>query len=117
MSVLLLENARIRKQHARSKNESQNNGSNTLHGGAFYRQRLSGEKLIAGHKDTPAEDAFVEFDKAPEPIGGYQLIFENVRYPESAKKDGAEGIVFVSVVIEADGSVSGLEIAEYRIDF
>jgi TonB family protein len=55
---------------------------------------------------------FVEFDKAPEPVGGFQSIFENVHYPKAAKKEGIEGIVFVSFVIGADGAVSDLEIEE-----
>jgi TonB family protein len=73
---------------------------------------VSGEKLIAGTEESPAEDILVEFDKAPEPVDGFQSLLENVKYPEAAKKNGVDGIVFVSVIIGADGSVSGLEIAE-----
>ncbi|MBU1936210.1 energy transducer TonB, partial [bacterium] len=53
-----------------------------------------------------------EFDKAPEPVGGFQSIFQNVHYPKSAKKEGIEGIVFVSFVVGVDGAVSGLKIEE-----
>ena len=67
---------------------------------------------VAAPPEPPAGETFVEFDKAPEPVDGFQSIFENVNYPKSAKKDGVEGIVFVSVVIGIDGSVSGLEITE-----
>ncbi|MBU1936849.1 energy transducer TonB [bacterium] len=67
---------------------------------------------IAEPMNTSEKAAFVEFDKAPEPVNGFQSIFEKVKYPESAKKDNIEGIVFVSVFIDVDGSVSSLEIAE-----
>lgn len=36
----------------------------------------------------------------------FQFIFENVKYPESAKKKGMEGTAIVEFVIEKDGSVT-----------
>jgi TonB family protein len=73
---------------------------------------LAGGRLFAGSDNSGESQTFQEYDKAPEPVGGFQSFIENIVYPESAKKDEAEGTVIVSVVIEADGSVSHLEIAE-----
>ena len=67
---------------------------------------------VAAPPEPPAGETFVEFDKAPDPVDGFQSLFKNVNYPKSAKKDGVEGIVFVSVVIGIDGSVTDLEITE-----
>jgi len=73
---------------------------------------LAGERLFAGSDNSGKSQTFQEYDKAPEPVGGFQSLIENIVYPESARRDEAEGTVIISVVIEADGSVSDLEIAE-----
>jgi protein TonB len=50
----------------------------------------------------------------PKFLGGekamYKYIAENIKYPEKAKKDGIEGRVFVSFIVEKDGSVSEVEL-------
>ena len=50
----------------------------------------------------------------PTYLGGeeamYKYISENLRYPEQAKADGIAGRVFVSFVIEKDGSVTDVEV-------
>jgi TonB family protein len=73
---------------------------------------LAGERSFAGSDNSGKGQTFQEYDKAPEPVGGFQSLIENIVYPESAKRDEVEGTVIISVVIEADGSVSDLEIAE-----
>ncbi|MCR4829761.1 MAG: M56 family metallopeptidase [Bacteroidales bacterium] len=53
-------------------------------------------------------------DGEPEFIGGtdalYRYISENIHYPEQAKKDGIEGMVYVRFVVEVDGSVTEAEV-------
>ena len=55
-------------------------------------------------------------DELPEFPGGMKLynnfLFENLRYPLSAKKAGMEGQVMVVFVIEKDGSVTNFDIQE-----
>ncbi len=49
----------------------------------------------------------------PEFPGGQQAMMrflgENIKYPETAKKEGIQGRVFISFVIEKDGRVSSIE--------
>jgi len=47
-----------------------------------------------------------ELDKTPFPIGGVKEIAKNVKYPESAKKDGVQGKVFVKVFVDKNGNVT-----------
>jgi len=53
---------------------------------------------------------FVAYDKAPEPIGGYEAIQRNLVYPEIARKAGVEGVVIVQVVIDEKGRVVDTQI-------
>jgi protein TonB len=46
-----------------------------------------------------------ELEKMPEPIGGIMAIAKNVHYPETAKKAGVEGTVFVKATIDESGNV------------
>lgn len=52
-------------------------------------------------------------DVQPEyPGGGKALmdyINENIRYPEQLKKDGVQGRVVMSFIVEVDGSISNIE--------
>lgn len=53
-------------------------------------------------------------EEAPEFPGGVNAMFDfiqnNVKYPESAKKKGIEGRVFVQFVVEKDGSLSSFQV-------
>lgn len=58
----------------------------------------------------PEEDAgetpiFVAYDEAPQPIGGFPAIQQNLVYPEIARKAGVEGRVYVNVLIDEKGNV------------
>jgi TonB family protein len=57
---------------------------------------------------------FLVVEEMPKFLGGekamYKYIAENIKYPEKAKKDGIEGRVFVSFIVEKDGSVSEVEL-------
>lgn len=48
---------------------------------------------------------FVPYDEPPYPIGGYEAILQNVKYPEIARLAGVEGRVILHVRIDDDGSV------------
>ena len=44
-------------------------------------------------------------DKMPEPVGGNAAIAANIVYPESARRDSMEGIVFVEAFLNEEGTV------------
>ena len=58
------------------------------------------------------EEVFVVVEEQAEFPGGldsmYAYIVKNLKYPEAAKEKGIEGRVFVSFIIEKDGSISNI---------
>jgi len=67
---------------------------------------------MAQTRDTSI--TFVRFDVRPEFPGGDAglalFLKNNIRYPAAAAKQALEGNVYVSFIIEADGSVTGAKI-------
>ena len=63
--------------------------------------------------DPDDEPVFTVVDNEPEFPGGmenlYQYIATNVQYPAKAKTDKIAGRVFISFVIEKDGSISNIK--------
>jgi protein TonB len=51
-----------------------------------------------------------EIDKMPTIKGGIQALTKNIKYPESAKKDGIMGTVFVKALIDENGNVENAEV-------
>lgn len=60
------------------------------------------------------EEVFQVVETMPIFPGGekamYTYIGQNVKYPEKAKQEGIQGRVFISFVVEKDGSISGVEL-------
>lgn len=60
------------------------------------------------------DEVFVVVEEQAEFPGGmdsmYAYIVKNLKYPEKAKAEGIEGRVFVSFIIEKDGSISNVKI-------
>lgn len=58
------------------------------------------------------DEVFVIVEEQAEFPGGmeamYAYIVKNLKYPEAAKEKGIEGRVFVSFIIEKDGSISNI---------
>ncbi|MBC7186045.1 MAG: TonB family protein [Calditrichaeota bacterium] len=48
---------------------------------------------------------FVAWDQPPEPIGGFEAMQANLRYPEEARQAGIEGKVYVIALIDSNGTV------------
>ena len=44
-------------------------------------------------------------DKMPMPKAGMSALAKNIVYPESARKEGIEGKVFIVATVDADGKV------------
>jgi TonB family protein len=55
-------------------------------------------------------EEFQTLDKMPEPVGGMATIMNQVVYPATAKTDGIEGKVFVSVVVDVNGASKTVEV-------
>ena len=76
------------------------------------------QSVEAQAAETVANDNSEIYDGAvdvmPEYPGGinamYEFIQKNLKYPESAKKKGIEGRVFVQFVVEKDGSLSSFQV-------
>lgn len=65
-------------------------------------------------KNTPGGTVYMVVDKMPEFPGGTQglmnYLAENIEYPETAIQDSIEGKVFISFVIDKDGSIYDVEV-------
>ena len=74
--------------------------------------QCSNKKIMSPEAVNQAESGkfFVEFDKAPAPVGGFAAIQNNLKYPEIARKAGIEGRVILNVLVEADGSVTDAKV-------
>ncbi len=63
--------------------------------------------------EAASDEVFVVVEHNPEFHGGmeglYQYLATNIHYPDEAKAKKIEGKVFVSFVIERDGSVTGVK--------
>lgn len=69
----------------------------------------------ADSNDNGAESALIEVvEDSPEFIGGdealYKYLAENIKYPEQAKNEKIQGRIFVTFIIEADGSVTNAKV-------
>ncbi len=70
-------------------------------------------KLNGADKKKEAKldkDVYEEADKMPEPVGGIEAILKRVVYPEDAKKNGIEGKVFLSTVIDESGNATDIKV-------
>lgn len=57
---------------------------------------------------------FVSIKNPPTFPGGmasfYKFLGDNIKYPEQAKKDKTQGVVFASFVVEKDGTINDIKI-------
>lgn len=51
------------------------------------------------------ESEFIPYDKAPEPVGGFKAIQENLVYPEKAKQAGVEGATVIQARVDEKGDI------------
>ena len=70
---------------------------------------------IVGYAFEPEEvHSFVNLENPPKFPGGindfYKFLADNIKYPEDAVKENIEGNVFVSFIVEKDGSLNDIKI-------
>ncbi len=71
-------------------------------------ESLSDKKLISDFFNE--NKYFIAVNQMPEPIGGITAIQKNIIYPESAKKEGIQGRVYVKAYIDEQGDVSKVDL-------
>lgn len=63
---------------------------------------------------TQAQTAEEKNEIMPVPPGGmqgwYSYLGENLKYPETAKEKGVEGVVIIELLVKADGSVENVSV-------
>lgn len=64
----------------------------------------------ANFEDDPAY--FVNVEILPEPIGGWNTIYNKLSYPKEARQKGIEGTVKILAFIEKNGEVSSASVIE-----
>jgi len=76
-----------------------------------YSERF--ETWKSDYPEWPAEFKDPEYkllDSGVEPVGGYQHLYRILEYPEMAKEMNRTGISWFSVIVEADGSLSDVQL-------
>ena len=77
---------------------------------------FAGTIALAQQKEQQKGDVFMEVEQMPEYPGGFDglksFITDNVKYPEQAKKNKVEGKVFISFVVDKDGSVTDAQVVK-----
>ena len=80
----------------------------------FFMLACQDQIIAQQEKARPAQlsgnnQVFLEVEEAPSYSGGYEkmseIISQNMRYPEKARKEKIEGTVYVSFIVEKDGTV------------
>lgn len=69
---------------------------------------------VTGYVVDDQSDVFVIVDEEPQFPGGQEALYkwleENIKYPKLAKENGIEGKVYVTFVIEKDGSITNAKL-------
>jgi TonB family protein len=72
------------------------------------------QKVVTQEKSKAQEPVFTVVEAMPTYPGGQEAmtkyLAENIKYPEEAKKHGIQGTVFITYVVETDGSVTNVKV-------
>ena len=47
-----------------------------------------------------------DVDKLPFPVGGVEAIAKQLKYPDTARKDSVQGVVYVEATVDIEGNVT-----------
>ncbi len=80
----------------------------------FMALGVVGDVVEGEMPEDDQSDVFVIVDEDPQFPGGQEALYkwlkENIKYPEQAKENGIEGKVYVTFVIEKDGSITNAKL-------
>ena len=69
---------------------------------------------VVEEETVAEEEIFQIVEEMPGPVGGdeafYQYLAENIRYPVVAMESGISGRVYVTFVVEKDGSITDVKV-------
>jgi TonB family protein len=57
-------------------------------------------------------EEYIAFDSYPAPVGGFETLVKNVKYPESGLKSGTQGRVLVAISLNEKGEIVKAEVVE-----
>lgn len=61
-------------------------------------------------EEEDEEDFFVAVEEMPEMIGGQEWLYDNIAYPEMARKAGIEGRVIVQFIVNEEGKAENFTV-------
>lgn len=77
---------------------------------SFFTCLLLAVYPVSAQVNSPDDEVYSEVDEMPEFKGGQealmQFVMEKIVYPEKAKKEGIQGKVFVSFIVDEKGEVA-----------
>lgn len=80
----------------------------------FMALAVTGYVVEGEMPEDDQSDVFLIVDEDPQFPGGQEALYkwlkENIKYPEQAKENGIEGKVYVTFVIEKDGSITNAKL-------
>jgi TonB family protein len=57
-------------------------------------------------------EEYIAFDSYPTPVGGFESLGKNVKYPEAGLKSGTQGRVLVTISFDDKGDIVKTEVVE-----
>ena len=67
--------------------------------------------IFLSNKDYAQQDPYLPYAQVmPQPVGGIASIYKHIEYPETAKKDGIEGKVYLLIYIDENGKVNDVKV-------
>ena len=74
------------------------------------------EDINIDDEPTDTNEIYMVVEDSPQFPGGLQALLDylhdNIKYPESCRRDSIQGRVIISFVVEKDGSISGVKITK-----
>lgn len=82
---------------------------------AFSLATVQAQKTVVSQKEQKPE-VFMVVENMPEYPGGNEAMFaffaKNMKYPADAQKNKVQGRVFVTFVVERDGTITDVQVAK-----
>ncbi len=80
----------------------------------LYEEIPEYEPIVVEEEEVEEDYVFTIVEDQPEFPGGHEALYkylsDNIRYPTMAREAGIQGTVFVTFVVERDGSISNVDV-------